>query len=202
MSKLFDEYPTVTHTFREEKGGKVFIKKVDLKDITIKFDISPSIKSGGNDGSTEKIYRFLTRDNMRPDSLSNIYYKDPYNFWIILKANDIYEHYSESAIPSNLIEKYLYLKYREEAIATNMPNSTESYKDTVEGVVAYTKDTAAQYINDEGFIVDEFQVGASKVSIYDLEIQENEARRNIKIINDDITPDIEKELSDKLNELN
>lgn len=202
MSKLFDEYPIVTHTFKEEKDGKVSIKKIDLKDITIKFDISPSIKSGGNDGSTEKTYRFLAKDNMRPDSLSNIYYKDPYNFWIILKANDIYEHYSESAIPSNLIENYLYLKYREEAVVTNKPNSTEFYKDTVEGVVSYTKDKAAQFVNGDGFIVDEFQIGASKVSIYDLEIQENEARRNIKIINDDIAPDIEKELSDKLNELN
>lgn len=201
MAKLFKGYPSISHEYVSIEGGKQVVKTVELKDVNIKFDIPSEFKNGGNDGNRESTYRFLTKDNVRPEVLSNDYYEDPYLFWLLLKANDVFDHYSEFALPVNILDEFIFEKYKEEA-AAELNKSVDSI--TIDEVIAYTKDTTAQFINPDGFIIDQFQfiqVGGTKVSLYQLEVNLNEEKRNISIVSSELVPAIEKELSDKLKEI-
>lgn len=202
MAKLFKNYPNVSHEYISDENGRQVVKTVELKDINIKFEIPPKFKNGGNDGNREATYRFLTKDNVRPEVLSNDYYEDPYLFWLLCKANDVFDHYSEFAIPNNLLEEFIFEKYKSDAASVN-PNRTVD-DITVDEVIGYTKDITAQFINPEGFIIDQFQfdqVGGTRVSLYQLEVNLNEEKRNIAIVSSELVPTIEKELSDKLKEV-
>lgn len=179
MANYFSNLPKIEYTFADGT-------KHQLADINIKFKLSDNAVN-----SADIFYKFSYRDSDRPDSLAEQYYGTPDYYWIVLASNQIFDLNHELPMPEAIFTKYLIEKYKDDIDNTNP-----------EAILDYCTGTIHHYEDEDGYIIDYdtfiSQGNTKSVTIFDYEFNKNEAKRNIKIIEDTRAKQIKYELEDKL----
>ena len=159
-------------------------------------------------------YSYPTQEGDTPDSIANKYYGDAYRYWIVLYGNpQIVDPQSDWPLSSNQFLVYLKDKYATAANgASNVVSYTQAtpyeYQKVITTVDSTTQTTAIktvvidsntyntlvasttkQTFADGSYVT--YTTSKNVLSIYDYELQQNEDKRNINLINSNYASDME-----------
>ena len=112
-------------------------------------------------------------DGETPEIVAEKIYGNAQYHWIIMLVNERFDYIADFPLTYDALLNYVKDKYGEDNV-----NATR------------------HYINSDGFIVDEFQVGATSVSNLQYEERVNETKRRIKIVSPNLIGTILKQFSD------
>lgn len=179
MSYLFNEWPTVSYDLK--KNGK----PLELTNITLRFKISELLQN-----KSAVMYQYDVQDGDRPDLIAYKYYNDPTLDWVILLTNNIIDPQFEWPLDDRSFERYMRKKY----------GSLETAKQTHH---VYEKTLREQSVLFDGTIIREKRVVVDKetydatsptlrrqVDKYTYELELNEARSQIKILDKRYLPNL------------
>jgi len=182
-----------------------------LTNLMARVDIIPSLLK-----NPLLFYSYDLKDNDRPDILAHKYYDDSDKYWMVLYANQIMDPLYDWPLNSQQFDAYLKNKYSEAAggdafVLTYTTSTVQEYRKIVT-----TYDSTSLETTTKTVVVDlttynsitaasttqTFSSGASvtrtlsksAVSIYDYEIELNEAKQNIKLINSAYSNQLENDL--------
>ena len=157
-------------------------------------------------------YTYDVQEGDTPDIVATKYYGDPYRFWMVLFSNQILDPQWGWPLSSQQFTAYLNDKYTEAANGHPVLSYTQGtiyeYRKTVTTTDNITLQSTSQtYIIDQsdylvlntGSTQFTFPDGTTAVrtvtgqavSIYQYEYEQNEAKRNIKLINSIYAPQFE-----------
>ena len=165
-------------------------------------------------------YKYDTQDGDTPELIASKYYNNPYRYWMFLYGNNIMDPQWDLALSTNNFAVYLQDKYAEAAGNTSVLAYTQStiqyYKQIVQTYDSVTDNvTINEYLVDQdtyaslpqnNVITKTFPSGAyiqvtqtkSTISIYDYELEQNEAKRQVQIIDKKYTDVMEQKLKSLL----
>lgn len=195
MPSYFERFPKINYKFRytDNNGKKINLTK-NMTNITVRFVLSQEVID-----LSSAFYPFQWPDTERPDSFAHKYYGNDDLYWLVMYSGEKFDVHNEFPKDDKQFYNYLYRKYREEAIAN-------SYADTVDGVVGYTKQAIHSYRDSDGDTID-FDTyaanasGNSIIRIFDKEEEDNLLLRSMNIVDDRFSSRIRKEFENKLNAL-
>ena len=141
-------------------------------------------------------YSYDIQEGDTPEIIAHKYYGDSYRYWIVLFANELLDPQWDWPMTSRVFEQYLANKYP----STNIYSEIEYYEKVI---TQYDVDTQTTTINRVRIDEDVYNglpvtqtatyilptgpvtitTERNAVSIYDYELNQNEAKRNIKILN-------------------
>ena len=141
-------------------------------------------------------YTYDIQEGDTPEIIAHKYYGDSYRYWIVLFANELLDPQWDWPMTSGVFEQYLAEKYP----STNVYAEVEYYEKII---TQYDVDTQTTTINKVRIDEDTYNslpvtqtatytlptgpvtitTERNAVSIYDYELEQNEAKRNIKILN-------------------
>jgi len=182
-----------------------------LTNLMARVDIIPSLLK-----NPLLFYSYDLKDSDRPDILAHKYYDDSDKYWMVLYANQIMDPLYDWPLNSQQFDAYLTNKYSEAAggdafVLTYTTSTVQEYrkiittydstsletttKTVVVDLTTYNSITAASTTKtfSSGASVTR-TISKSAVSIYDYEIELNEAKQNIKLINSAYSNQLEKDL--------
>ena len=153
-------------------------------------------------------YDYDVQDGDTPEIVAYKYYGDSYRYWIVLFANQITDPQWDWPLSSNDFDVYIANKYQTfnpyntiqhyEKIITQYDASTQitttkniiidedTYNSLITGTTTYTLPTGSVTIT----------TSKSAVSYYDYELNLNESKRNIKILNSIYVDELEKQFTE------
>lgn len=157
-------------------------------------------------------YSYDLQEGDTPEIVAEKYYGSPYRFWIILFANEMLDPQWDWPLNSTQFEKYIIDKYSQ--LDIDPYTTTKAFRkqittfNQVSGITNtfVTDITESEYNSMEestiecGLTEGTVTVTTSKVivSYYDYEIELNESKRSIKLLNKDYVQQIETEFRDLL----
>lgn len=127
------------------------------------------------------IYDYVVKDGERPDIVADAYYGNVNYVWLIFLANDIVDPYYDWPLTTNQFEQFIIDKYgsieasKDTTSTTNIIHYKHNTKDTI--ISKDTYDMGAQSWNSK--IV---QGQYTAVRQYEFELEKNEAKRTIKLV--------------------
>ena len=150
-------------------------------------------------------YTYDVQDSDTPEIVASKYYNDPYKYWIIFYINNMFDARWDWPLNNANFDAYINDKYSAQAAANNQTvtaytqSTISEYQLTITTTDFSTQNTtvdvytidANTYANTVSTSVT-YPVGNSYVSvvktpsefsIYDSEVQANEAKRTIKLVN-------------------
>ena len=154
-------------------------------------------------------YQYDLQEGDTPDIVANKYYGDSYRYWLPLYSNQILNPQWDWPLTTNQFEAYLLDKYGSIAATTGTVKEYRQIIVTVDSVSL--EETSKTIIIDQntydnlvtgtesktfpsGAVVTQ-TISKSAVSIYDYELEQNEAKRSINIINSIYTSEIESQFA-------
>jgi Base plate wedge protein 53 len=204
--RYFQALPNILNT--DYNGNQVVVKNLITKAVltdTLLYD--PLI-----------FYQYDIQDQDTPESIANKYYGDPYRFWLVLLPNQILDPQWGWPMSQKLFGDYLNDKYSALAAANNQ--TVQAYtQGTIQNYIKQiqTTDNLSQnttirtYTLDANAYANTFPgspqtIGSGAYSvtitttkytqyILDYELQQNEAKRTIYIINSSYVTSLESQFS-------
>ena len=190
MSEFFQHYPQISYNISGTKPAKLktiinLMEKAKLKGM-VKDDIV-------------SYFPYSIMEGERPDHVSNKVYGNVKYTWLIFLINDITDPIYDWPLATREFGAYVKNKYGSLATAKN---SIHQYEQILRTRVEATGTTEA--ISEARIIIDEttydtLAVGARNIKYcYDWEVDRNEAKRDIKLIDRNFVADILTEHAEKL----
>ena len=192
--KYFDTLPKVAET--DYKGiTRVFTNLLARASVVPKLLKNPVL-----------YYSYDIQEGDTPEIIAHKYYGDSYRYWIVLLANEVLDPQWGWPISGNIFNDYLISKYGQEfnthatvhhyektltqfdsGTNTTTTNTVEidlnTYNTTFETTKSYTLPTGDVTVT----------ISKSAISYYDYELNLNESKRNIQLLNSAYVNEIEKE---------
>jgi hypothetical protein len=158
-------------------------------------------------------YKYDIQDQDTPESIAHKYYGDPYRFWLVLLPNQIKDPLWDWPIPQNRFEDYIKDKYNDLALANNQ--TVQAYtQGTIKNYIKQidTTDNLTQTTTTNRYTIDyaayantipsNITTGSETYTvtqtitkypqyILEYELSQNEAKRNIYLINSNYVTSIE-----------
>lgn len=209
MAKFFSYYPKTFYVNTNNLFG------VDsVTNITARFKFEESLKE-----NSTVFYPYQIQDGDTPEIIAHKYYDDPERHWIVLLFNDIVDPQFDWPLTQRTIIEFINKKYASNGSA-NTPtqtglawalseNNVQSYfkiitttgndgtikveklevdKNTYANVAATTNNYTTA--NNESITI---SITKETRSHYDYEIEENEKKREIKLLKKEFVTEVEKE---------
>jgi hypothetical protein len=161
-------------------------------------------------------YSYDLKESDRPDIIAHKYYDDSNKYWMVLFANEIMDPLYDWPLTSQQFDAYLKSKYSVAAggdayVLTYTTGTVQEYRKTITTYDSTSLETTTKTVVVDlttynsittGSVTQTFSSGASvtrtisktPVSIYDYEIELNEAKQNIKLINSSYSNQLENDL--------
>ena len=160
-------------------------------------------------------YSYDIQEGDTPEIVANKYYGDPYRYWMVLLCNQIIDPQWNWPLTSQQLDLYLVDKYSVAASSNNVLSyiqaTIQEYRLTTTSTDSVSSITTSTTIVIDKSVYDTFGTGTSKVSfpsgatvsrtyskeavsIYNYEIELNEAKRNINLIDKKYAAEFEKQL--------
>lgn len=200
MAKYFNYFPT---TFYNNSNTSLALDTVT--NIIARFSFENTLKE-----NSSVFYPYDIQDGDTPEIIANKYYGSPEKHWIVLMFNDIIDPQYDWPLDQRTLISYINDKYAANGAANTTVQSgivwaqstnnvkkyyktitrvgSESTKDTIIEKIEIDLDTytnlsttTTQYTLNNGKKVTE-TVSKSKLTYYDYEIEQNEAKRKIKLL--------------------
>ena len=141
-------------------------------------------------------YTYDIQEGDTPEIIAHKYYGDSYRYWIVLFANELLDPQWDWPLTSKMFEQYLADKYP----STNIYSEIEYYEKVITQYDVNTQTTTVNQVRIDEDVYNGLPVTQTAtytlptgpvtitternaVSIYDYELSQNEAKRNIKILN-------------------
>lgn len=187
MSKYFEYFPKVTY------------RDMSVTDITRRVKIKDNLLADP--------YTFLPytiKDGERAEDVAYYYYGDQGKVWLVYLANNIVDPYTQWPMSNDNVAKTIAKKYKTQSgqtfddavvfwsMSTNTSNNIVHYVNNADPTIFVSKDT---YTYNPSFVSSEW----TAVRVYDYEMQLNEDRRNIYLINVAYANQVEADLEAVLN---
>ncbi len=212
MAKYFNFFPQV---FYAQDSG---LKSLDvLTNLTTRFTFEEEFKN-----NTSVYYKYDVADGDTPEILAYKIYGSPEKHWVILLMNNIVDPLYDWPLKQQNVIKFVDNKYSANANVGQTgynwaSTNTHSYYKVVTQTVPSTGeiDITKYQIDSNAYSIlttssttytlsdqKQITVAISKElkTYYQYEVDENEAKRTIKIIKPEIIPDLEKEFKRVLND--
>lgn len=194
--QYFDTLPKVVKT--DSVGNSIV-----MTDLMARCSIIPEILK-----DPMVYYEYSVQDGDTPEIVAYKYYGDSYRYWIVLFANQITDPQWNWPLSSSNFDAFIADKYQDfnpystvhhyEKIITQFDAATQTtttknitidentYNSLITGTFTYTLPTGSVTIT----------ISKSAVSYYDYELNLNESKRNIKILNSAYVTQLEKQFAD------
>jgi hypothetical protein len=141
-------------------------------------------------------YTYDIQEGDTPEIIAHKYYGDSYRYWIVLFANELLDPQWDWPLTYKMFEQYLANKYP----STNIYSEVEYYEKVITQYDVNTQTTTVNRVRIDEDVYNGLPVTQTAtytlptgpvtitternaVSIYDYELSQNEAKRNIKILN-------------------
>jgi hypothetical protein len=141
-------------------------------------------------------YTYDIQEGDTPEIIAHKYYGDSYRYWIVLFANELLDPQWDWPMTSKVFEQYLVKKYP----STNVYSEIKYYEKIITQYDVNTQTTTVNKVRIDEDVYNNLPVTQTEtytlptgsvtitterntVSIYDYELEQNEAKRNIKILN-------------------
>ena len=198
----FNSFPKILTTDYNNSG-------IVLTNIINRIELIPSLLK-----NPLAFYSYDIQEGDTPEIIANKYYGDSYRYWLVLFSNQIIDPQWNWPLNNSQFNDYLIAKYQQ--VAAN--NSTDALTYVQNTVYQYTKtisttDSTTNQTTTRTIVIDEstyntlnpptttqtFPNGVSVtqevtkniVTIYNYELEQNESKRNINLINSIYTSEIE-----------
>jgi hypothetical protein len=195
----FNSFPKVITT--DYKNNSIV-----LTNLMVRTEIIPSLLK-----NPLIFYSYDMKDSDRPDIIANKYYNDVNKFWLVLYSNQVMDPEYDLALNSQKFNAYLKAKYP----TTDITNTIKEYRKTITTYDAssltttsktividattynntITGTTTNNFYDSHGNIINSVTqtITLQAITIYQYEIEQNEAKRNIDLINASYSNQIEKD---------
>jgi hypothetical protein len=191
--RYFNSIPKISTS--DNNGNSIvltnLLARVDIKQSLLR---NPSL-----------FYQYDLQEGDTPEIVAAKYYGDSYRYWLVLYANETMDPEWDWPLSSSQFDVYMKDKYGSISYATS---TTKEYRKTISTVDSSTlEETTRTIVLDKntydnlvtGITSQTFGSGAtvtqtitkSVVSIYDYELEKNESKRKIYLINSIYTSQIE-----------
>lgn len=204
MSAFFQNFPTIT--YNDNKLKNIVLNAKFVNEVFDKFD---------------SFYPYIVEDWERPDTIAHDYYGSSEYYWVVLMSNNIYDPLYEWPLSYDMFKKHLRKKYGKSAeelksevlhyIYKGIYGNSESEEqiarkswtmpvETYDILTANNVPAAADLgVTSTSVIEDETTqifVGSAwePVYVYDYELELNEAKRSIKLLDSSYLRQVESEL--------
>jgi hypothetical protein len=204
MAKYFNYFPKTVYTLNS-------LDVETVTNITSRFGFEQSFKD-----NSAVYYEYDIQDGDTPEIIASKFYDSPERHWAVLMINNIVDPQFDWPLDQRTIISYINEKYSANAsvgqsgttwaqanihsyykIETRISNSTEAELQTKLQIDANTyanvAATTTNLILDDGNSITITTTKETK-SYYDYEIEENEAKRTIKLLKPEFVSSIEEEL--------
>ena len=206
MSKYFNYFPKTFYKLNENSND------VDaVTNITSRFGFEQAFKN-----NSAVYYEYNIQDSDTPEIIANKFYGSPERHWAVLMINDIVDPQFDWPLDQRTIISYMNEKYSANAsvgqsgtawaqsnihsyykVETRTTNSTgtelQSKLEIDANTYANVAATTTNLTLDDGNSIKITTTKETK-SYYDYEIEENEAKRTIKLLKPEFVSSIEEEL--------
>lgn len=148
-----------------------FVNSTIATNIVVRFGFLDEILQ-----SADSFYPVVIRDGERPDTIADKYYGSPKYAWLVSAFNQYIDPLFEWPLTNEEFNSYIIRDF---------------------GTVAAAKAQVKYYfktLNNKKYIVDSSQAYTSTQSEYDFELELNEERRNIKLVDRNLLAKIEENL--------
>jgi hypothetical protein len=207
--KYFESFPKIIKTDYNNNA-------ILLTNILARVEIIPALLK-----NPLLFYNYDIQESDLPEIIGDKYYGDSYRYWLVLFANEILDPQAEWPLSNQQFNIYLNDKYSAAANANSSTvlsytqSTVQQYTKTITTTDSISSETTSKTIiidlptfiaTQTGTTTQTFPDGSSvtqtvsktPISIYDYEIQQNESKRNIKLINKNYAADFEKQLASLL----
>ena len=150
-------------------------------------------------------YRYDIQEGDTPEIIAHKYYGDSYRYWIVLFANELMDPQWNWPMSGRVFEQYISSKYGD----TSVYSTIHHYEKTITQFDFNTNTTTTNTVQiDEDTYNEVFEstntfslptgdvsvtISKNAVSIYDYELNLNESKRNIRILNSAYVNQLENE---------
>ena len=186
MANYFRNLPKVRYDINGAEPNKF----LNVTNIMKRISFKPSVIEDITD-----YYPYRIKDGERPDVLSFEKYGSVAYAYLILLVNDIYDPLFDWPLSAQQFEKHITNKY---GSVSSAMNTTKYYYQIIRAEVARTG--TSERVPEVKLIVDETTYDAldegerSVQTVYEWEEEENDNKRNIKMINPNFIQDIDYEV--------
>lgn len=188
-----------------------------VTNLIVRTDLIPSLMDNAS-----LFYQYDMQDGDTPEIIANKYYGDPYRYWLFLYSNNIMDPQWDLALSDANFNIYLNSKYAEAAMAMDQ-SAIEYTQTTINGYykTISTYDTISQTSSSNDYQIDyatylitpeyesistTLEDGSTVITtittysqtIYDHEIELNEIKRSVKILDSIHARDMENQLTSLL----
>lgn len=192
--QYFNTLPKVIYT--DEKGkSQIFTNLMARASVIPSFLKNPVL-----------YYQYDIQEGDTPEIIAHKYYGDSYRYWIVLFANEMLDPQWDWPLTSNQFNDYMMDKYpniNTSATVHHYEKITTTYDvktlTTTTNIVELGEDLYNRWLNinneytlPTGNVI--LSVTSNEVSVYDYELQLNENKRNIKLLNSQYVTQFEAEL--------
>lgn len=179
-----------------------------LTNLMARSEIIPSLLN-----NPMMFYKYDIQEGDTPEIIADKYYGDSYRYWIVLFANQILDPQWDWPLTSTQFDAYVTSKYSAAAGVQSVLAYTQStikeYRKTIKSIdsisLVETVDTfvidantysqpitsSATYQLPNGQVTQ--NTAKSSISIYDYELEKNEAKRTINLINKTYVSELEQQ---------
>lgn len=201
-------FNTLPKIFTTDESGNVLL----LTNILTRAKIIDSLQN-----NPLLFYEYAIQNGDTPEIISHKYYGDPYKYWIILYSNQILDPIWQWPMDDNVFDQYINVKYATQAAAENKTpfeyatSTVYRYEKwvTTTDLTTGVPDVKKYNINQETYnslmpstntytlpnnTTVTVEISKNIVYIYDQEIDVNESRRQIKILNESYMYRMEEQL--------
>ena len=131
--------------------------------------------------TADAFYPIIVNDGERPDTIAEKYYGDAKYTWVILTFNNYIDPLFEWPLNDEELNQHI---VREFGSVANAKNEIRYYYKT---------------LNGKQYVVDEAQSYDSTITAYEHQVELNEARRNIKVLDKALIAKLEAQMQDLFN---
>lgn len=168
---------------------------LEVLDITRKVKLKALVN-----GSPLSYMNYTVQDGEKPEDVAYYYYDDPAYAWLVLASNDIVDPYTEWPKTDHDLNEMIKVKYASQANTTG------------EAVIEWTRNgtIGANIIHYQSLKDPDIKLNRASfynspsteffpVRVYDYELELNEARKEIVLVNKGLLPAIADKLSEIIN---
>lgn len=176
MSEYFSNLPLITYDLDRKKPSTEYVAVDIFRRNFVRDKVLSNITS---------YYPYQVQEGERPDTLAHMYYGSVDFMWLILYANEIFDVYYDWPFFGQQFQNFVANKYGSLISASNTVHHYEQILRTEVAATADTERILEKTVHVDKTTYDNLPANERKsISNFDYEILENEAKRNIILIED------------------
>ena len=176
MSEYFSNLPLITYDLDRNKPSTEYVAVDIFRRNFVRDKVLSNITS---------YYPYQVQEGERPDTLAHMYYGSVDFMWLILYANEIFDVYYDWPFFGKQFQNFVANKYGSLISASNTVHHYEQILRTEVSATADTERILEKTVHVDKNTYDNLLASERKsISNLDYEILENEAKRNIILIED------------------